>query len=70
MPVSDDEACTALYVLWEADGDSIEVACGLTGEHPQHEAEVDGSAAFTDDTLVIRTKAKVCWPLDVRVWAS
>lgn len=65
-----EDTCTAVYVLWEAEGDSIEVSCTLKGEHPQHEGEIEGSAAFTDQDLVIEMKAKVCWPIRVKVEAT
>jgi hypothetical protein len=65
VPVS---ACTATYVLWEEDGDSIEVRCELgPDEHDQHEALVPGKAGFTDHDLVIALPAKLCWPAETRV---
>lgn len=62
-----DEACTAIFVLWEADGDSIEATCELTGEHSQHEADVEGSAQFTDDDISIPVRARLCWPSRAKV---
>lgn len=65
--VLSNETCTVVYILWEADGDSIEVTCTLTGEHTQHEAEVEGTVAFADNPIRLQLPAIVCWPISVKV---